>query len=962
MNSTRATITREPTGDGCLFRLVDLMGNPAPFRDWRNLVLERDFPAFAVLQALEQSGVAEVSSDGVIIASDVLSRLDQHRASALHLPPTGPFILEVDSKGDFSRSDMRLEAQWFDLRNIRMRDAFRSGIILNAGGQSYRLAYPSFQILEAIDHFNFRTPSLPADRLAAWADIQDMIGVDRAHARADRFLTSIRVLHATHFTIDITPDFDGHLQVSPVPLIRRQSPPMEQALFPTIEERDFDAPLNSRQRSTFQRSFALSGAAKPSYLAGDNVHVIPSPELQRSLDIVRKIQHGSPEERLAFAQAPYAHLKSEDADASETLFVESRSFSDRIRGLGEPERPVLPWQILASQGWLPPDSIILQVAGQTIKISPESIEPAIVDIESALADGRGTITVDDVEVPATELTHEAFINARSKLDHAASADTPQPHEGKKAASYGPIALLVKRNLDQTEYKVELRQRNYGSLDTPGILTSLKPHQRAAVNWLQQRWASGYNGALLADDMGLGKSATALMFMIWLRRQMLDGLQPERPMLIVAPVGLLENWQKEHDRHVGADQGFLDIVHAYGSKVPRSRKGRDIELGGPALDLERLTTDRFGKPTCVLTSYETLRDYQFSFAACHFGLVIFDEAQRLKNPASLSWSAASSLRGEFWLALTGTPVENRLADLWSILDIIEPNLLPPLKDFSAMYEAGFDETRLRELKGKLEGTEGSEPAIMLRRMKDQVLDALPTKSSSVVARIMPDLQSRAYDEVLIGARNSKDRRHILEVLGRMREISLHPNKPDELPREAFVPASARFGALFEILDHIEQLGERALIFLDRLDFQPYLAALIQERYRLQDFPLIINGEVPPTRRQALVTKFQEQRGFSAMILSPRAAGVGLTLTNANHVIHLSRWWNPAVEDQCTDRVYRIGQTKPVHVYYLQATHPQHDIASFDERLHGLLETKRMLSRELLWPGAVAEDEAASLFEG
>ena len=171
---------------------------------------------------------------------------------------------------------------------------------------------------------------------------------------------------------------------------------------------------------------------------------------------------------------------------------------------------------------------------------------------------------------------------------------------------------------------------------------------------------------------------------------------------------------------------------------------------------------------------------------------------------------------------------------------------------------------------------------------------------------------------------------------------------------------RLSATFDILDEIRKKGHKVLIFLESLDMQPVLAGLIQRRYKLPSQPMLISGKVSGAKRQDRVNEFQKARkGFDVIILSPRAGGVGLTLTAANHVIHLSRWWNPAVEDQCTDRVYRIGQNREVHVYYPLAIHPAFSDSSFDVRLHSLLEKKRSLSREMLMP-PIDPTDAANLY--
>ena len=241
--------------------------------------------------------------------------------------------------------------------------------------------------------------------------------------------------------------------------------------------------------------------------------------------------------------------------------------------------------------------------------------------------------------------------------------------------------------------------------------------------------------------------------------------------------------------------------------------------------------------------------------------------------------------------------------------------------------------------------------MLRRMKSEELDGLPQKHIHLRRRTMPPDQARVYGEVVNRAKDPASG-PMLETLHLLRGVSLHPIWPPageiKDPR-SFIEQSARLSETFEILDEIALHKEKALIFLESLDLQAHLSLMIKSRYDLSKRPMQINGEVTGDKRQALVDEFQQVRGtFDVMILSPRAGGVGLTLTAANHVIHLSRWWNPAVEDQCTDRVYRIGQDKAVHIYYPMAIHPGFGDSSFDALLNSLLIRKRNLSTRMLVP--------------
>jgi hypothetical protein len=224
--------------------------------------------------------------------------------------------------------------------------------------------------------------------------------------------------------------------------------------------------------------------------------------------------------------------------------------------------------------------------------------------------------------------------------------------------------------------------------------------------------------------------------------------------------------------------------------------------------------------------------------------------------------------------------------------------------------------------------------------------------------MPPPQAAAYAQAIAQAREG-GRGDVLMALQRLRAASLHPDPDAALDDDAFITASARFIRAFSVLDELAVTGKRALLFVDDLKLQARLTGLIQRRYRLAAAPMVINGTVAGSSRQARVERFQQAGDhFDVMILSPRAGGVGLTLTRANHVIHLSRWWNPAVEDQCNGRALRIGQIQPVTVHIPVATLSSQG-HSFDQNLHALLKRKRRLMHEALLPPDATESERQQL---
>jgi SNF2 family DNA or RNA helicase len=344
----------------------------------------------------------------------------------------------------------------------------------------------------------------------------------------------------------------------------------------------------------------------------------------------------------------------------------------------------------------------------------------------------------------------------------------------------------------------------------------------------------------------------------------------------------------------------------------------------------------------------------------FAALLFDEAQKIKTPGVRLTDAAKAMNAAFRVALTGTPVENRLSDLWCIVDTIHPACLGDLRAFSARFEKEPTAEKLGALKRELDHWHGGRAPLLLRRLKEEQLPDLPARTEHIVERPMPPPQMARYVDAIDFARQQSRRGAMLEALQAIRAISLHPEAERGGDDEAFVASSARLTTCFAALDDIASAGDAALIFLDDLAMQARLTGIIQRRYRMQRAPMLINGAVAGHARQARVNQFQaSQDGFDVMLLSPRAGGVGLTLTRANHVIHLSRWWNPAVEDQCTGRVLRIGQTRPVSVHLPIAVLPD-GRRSFDQNLHGLMERKRALSRDALMPPAETREDEERLF--
>lgn len=654
--------------------------------------------------------------------------------------------------------------------------------------------------------------------------------------------------------------------------------------------------LNPDQQQIFAHRFSQAKQAKSRYVLQDGCYVVLDAALQQALAVVHQQQHASANAKREFVKNPRSYLRRalENDFAEqilENVFIETSDYSQRVSEIGLWEQKIIPWVQKQAETWLP--------------------------------------------------------EANSGSAIFGASDNLTTHK---------ITLNIADNLTNLHYTKELNPRPVNQLKLPNFIkTSLKEHQIYGVNWLQQHWCIGSAGALLADDMGLGKTLQALSFLAWLKQAMRDNEIKNAPILIVAPTGLLSNWQQEHERHIDAP-GLGKLQLAFGSKLKtlRAEPGQELEQGIPLLKREQLQ-----QADWILTTYETLRDYQHSFGSVQYAIIVFDEVQKIKTPATLMTEAAKAMQAEFVLAMTGTPIENRLADLWCIIDTVWPGYLGDLKEFSQFYEK--DLASLKLLKPRLTEAQDNIPAIMLRRMKEEHLTSLPDKQlhllPNTIQPTMPKLQEQSYTAIVQG----QNKTSMLDTLQQLRMISLHPLLDNQIVSidDNYIQQSARLIKTFNLLDEIYQKQEKVLIFLESQLMQTYLMVLIERLYDIQ--PMLINGSVTGDKRQQRVNQFQNKIGFDVFIISPLAGGVGLTLTAANHVIHLSRWWNPAVEDQCTDRAYRLGQEKTVHVYYPLAIHPKYQEHSFDVRLHLLLERKRQLSREMLLPPNLTTEDMELLYE-
>ena len=512
---------------------------------------------------------------------------------------------------------------------------------------------------------------------------------------------------------------------------------------------------------------------------------------------------------------------------------------------------------------------------------------------------------------------------------------------------------------------------------------LKAHQEKGVQWLQtctQLQPQGRRGVLLADDMGLGKTLQVLTYLAWAIEQGRispaggdPDTPPWRPILIIAPLILVEDgtWEKEIQQFFKNSGSMFDPIRVLHGTVleefrAESLRGRETQLGSPTLNAAKLMRYRL-----LITNYETVKNYQHSFAQTIDGkpiwsIVVTDEAQEFKTPNTKVSHAIKALEPDFHIACTGTPVENRLLDIWNIFDALQPALLGTAKEFTATYEKAEAEAQpdlaLTRLKDRL--LFGRSNAFLVRREKSQVLDLPPRKEVRLVCDMSAD-EVDTHLSLVAQLRQQRQTATHLGILHRLSQLYQHPALVNDdwsgKPARELVRASAKLRSVIQELHLIQQKREKAIVFARFVTVQQLLAYVLSEEFDLN--VKIINGATArgpaekssATTRRAketrsrLLADFKAKPGFNILILSPFVAGVGLNITEANHVFHYGRWWNPAVESQATDRTYRIGQEKDVTVYFPTLRDATgHLASSFDECLDQLLQRKSLLARDFLRP--------------
>lgn len=430
-------------------------------------------------------------------------------------------------------------------------------------------------------------------------------------------------------------------------------------------------------------------------------------------------------------------------------------------------------------------------------------------------------------------------------------------------------------------------RRQGGLRLPkSVKAELKPYQEDGVQWLQDLYQLRL-GALLADDMGLGKTLQTLSFLEDLRTQEEMG-----QVLIVVPSSLIFNWQSEVEKFTP------ELPLAVFSNRDRENVARRLEAK---------------ESLAVITTYGLLMEHESFLSQYHWKVLIFDEAQNLKNISTKRTSAARALKAHFKICLTGTPMENHYGEFYSLVDLIVPGSLGRLEDFRRQFVLTdlVSREEIEDLKLKIR-------PLLLRRSKKEILDQLPEKQETKVSIAFEEEQKRIYrdialaynqrvQETLLTEGEASVQLQMLTALLRLRQAC---SDPGALPRVTYDKIPPKLETLRDSLREIVESGESALVFTQFLKTLEHA----EEILKAEGIPVfVLHGGVPSVQRQKILADFNRVEGGAVLVMTLKTGGVGLNLTKASYVFHLEPWWNPAVENQATDRAHRLGQSKAVQVF-------------------------------------------------
>ena len=742
--------------------------------------------------------------------------------------------------------------------------------------------------------------------------------------------------------------------------------------------------------------------AKGASLRANDKIVILNEKLRQAVEEIIKTRKIDKSQIDEFIKNPSAYI-------DDTLVDLENGFSTRVVGLtefvqayfGDQEKSINSWFDVYSNIT---DKIVYKFPHIKEKIKTEEEHEQVERIYSdALQNNTKTISFKNMcyDVSDDEEVKEVIKECREKfgLNGINNSDNLKK-----------LIFDIKKNDESLDFQTEFIEKGTfykGVINYGEYKRQFFEHQEIGIRWILSHACSTINGSsqgcLLADDMGLGKTFMTLVAIREYQKLYNNTHNTNKPVLVISPVSLIENWKQEIENSY-SEKFFDKIIMLTASadlkKYQKDNSSKELVFGEDD-NIEGLSDVRYAlkigesygeqRLDCpnniVITNYETLRSYQASFALVDWAFIVFDEIQYLKNPNTRASIAAKALKAHFKLAVTGTPVENSLKDIWNIFDIVNSGLLYEYQRFreefiSPVLNADLNVKvmigkKLRELIGNN----------MLRRNKEDCLSNLTKKIiysgcqqdnqgivfNNELLLPMSKEQEDTYSNILYEYNTSPNKKGLaLSTLQSLRITSLYPDLLDNenklpVPQNAkevldIFSSSPKLEYIVKQLNIIKDKKEKVIIFVINKKLQELLRRSLNILYGLNvkiingDTNTVSSSETNPSRKK-IIQDFSNKDGFNVIIMSPIAAGVGLTVTAANNVIHLERHWNPAKESQATDRVYRIGQTKDVNIYIPICSYSKGK--SFDEILDTLLSRKIDLNKSIVTPNDFSEEDIATI---
>lgn len=944
-----------------------------------------------VLKMLQERDIAQPIPNGFRLDSEQACLLDPEDTDVLGLPPFFNNDFDVDIQGRTTKSSFTL--QLFAKLENQKYPVKRKGPVLFFSERTQYLMTP--EQLNAVLAVEEHSSLKPDDRTELnnglvvaklQQAVKDGLKLDLKHF--DKF----DLVQPEQITVTANQQVDGSLELSP-----------------SFGDGSSSEDLQNRLAQ-------LQGDGQVMRIK-DRIVLLTDDKKQAVKEVLQN--RTIPAHKVAeFIKTPSAFL-----DAS--ILNLDLGFSLRVAGIGKMVHIPFGQDSDGSNGWFstntdsePPERLVklLECEEDVVSFEQSYQQAKGQNADSVFVDDESIDIRDEQRVTKTLAeVRENLANPSNEADISDTDDLPVKKE--------QVSLLLKDTEEHNKDIVDkVSQLNKCiTFDRTNLARTPFPHQESGISWMLSLLKSAQldnhddmyrvQGALLADDMGLGKTYMTLVMLAEYLSMQRQNNKSEKPILIVAPLSLLENWEQEVDatfnespfrdikvlqsardlkefRVKGAERESMQLASVIDDSHADHESIRYALHVGADAATKRLDMDR----RVVITTYQTLRDYQFSLCVIDWGVVVFDEAQNIKNPNTQATRAAKGLKADFKLLATGTPVENSLSEFWCLMDTAQPGLLGDwgyfrerwIKPISSANEEEKAEVRL-EAGNDLRNATGQ---FMLRRTKEDELTGMPTKTIKTgihkdladnmafapeLARNMTGGQLLGYNQIVEDYRAEKAKEqgggHALTVLQQLRAVSLHPRldevfkQPPSNAKDAQrkLQESEKLRMLLDILSVIKNKEEKVIIFATTKKLQAVLKICLDKIYELNIH--VINGDSKAMAtkkdqlsRKGMITDFEAKDGFNIIIMSPVAAGVGLTVIGANHVVHLERHWNPAKEAQATDRVYRIGQKKPVFIHLPCLLHPEYD--SFDVNLDKLLAKKTMLRDAVVTPEVVSEHELMS----